>query len=186
MIQLLSLSLLFACGAEEKAEPGTDRTDPTQEEELWDEDSGLWVFLPTTGNWHLNDIEYSENTCGVEQSEPIGEDSGGTWALQMDENGMFTVWVAPYLSLFSCAVEEKSLVCNQMTFENDLTPAGSNAVLGQTFNLAIEFTDVVNGSAVWSMDQSCSGDDCDGLTCVVQGAGTLKWHNPMHQDDHSE
>ena len=55
-----------------------------------------------------------------------------------------------------------------MVFEDDRTGSGVDAVLTQTFNMAVIFSSATEGLGTWGYVQTYAGHDCDGLICDFQ------------------
>jgi hypothetical protein len=167
-ILMTSLSLLFVVSCSGK----DDEPDDTGVADADTDTGAVGDIVPSTGTWHLNDATYSVNTCGVDETS--GEDPEGTWTLSLEDDGSYSLSPAAFLGSFSCRILGKELGCDQLFFE-DIAHEVLDAVLDQTFNMGMSFSDENTALGFWGIVQTCEGTECDGLDCEVQASGNATY-----------
>jgi hypothetical protein len=159
---LLMPLALIACG---------DKTDDTSTEGGEETAS----VQPQEGAWTMTSIEFTTDTCGMDEGDTGATDDTAALNLTKNEDGSYTMVVDEELTL-SCALSGADFTCDPVTMSEEDADAGMTFI--QTINLSgvFESNTAFNGDI--GMEMSCEGENCAmleqfGMTMPCSMEGTF-------------
>ena len=126
--------------------------------------AGIKGFAPEEGEWTVNRSESVSNTCGFENDELQGDDTGSnekdTFIISTTEDGGYNIDLGED-KILSCLLDNQDLICEPFEFiEDDVEMAMTITQImthSGTFSSETEF----NGNI--KVDMDCAGDGCSML-----------------------
>ncbi len=141
---LLMPLALIACG---------DKTEDTAGEE-----GDAVTVEPQEGGWTMTSIEFTSDTCGMEDEGDTGEvDNTAALNLTKNDDGSYTLLLDEELS-FACSVSGSDFSCEPAVMTESEQDA--DMTFTQTFTLGGVFASNTELNGDVGMDMTCEGADC--------------------------